>query len=60
MGGGCGIFVVVVTVTVSWLPPTKKCRVAFRSLSVQMHPVTSDRWPAILKWPEVALVALTK
>lgn len=35
--------------TVSWVLPTKKCCVAFKSLPVQMLPVTSDQRPAILK-----------
>lgn len=40
---------VVVTIVVSWVPPTKTCRVAFKRLSGQMLPVTSDQRPAPLK-----------
>lgn len=45
---GGGLLFFVVTVIVSWAPLTKKCFVAFRSLSVRMLPVMSDQCPAIL------------
>lgn len=50
MKGAGGLLFFVVTVIVSWVPLTKKCFVAFRSLSVRMLPVMSDQCPAILKW----------
>lgn len=42
-----GALFLVVTDIVSWVPPTKRCRVAFRGLSVQMLPVAGDQRPAL-------------
>lgn len=48
-GAGVGFdFCVFVAVIASWVPPTKKCCVAFKSPSVHTLPLTSDRRPAIL------------
>lgn len=46
-GRGGGRDVIFVTDMVSWVPPAKRCWVAFKSLSVQMLPITSDQCPAI-------------
>lgn len=45
--------VVVITIIVSWVSPTKKCCV------VQMPPIISHQCPAILKWQRLALAHYT-